>query len=139
MEIEGDILYQVPDYVDYDNIKFHIEEEILSQVNDHVDFEGVDLYHRTDELDMDEIRWSIENDILSNVDEHIDYDEIMSRVNDEMFEENENRMNNIEESLELMRNSIKTHQAILENLYKELEEARMSVWSRIVRYVRGWF
>ena len=126
--------------VDYDDIRMAIEDDILNQVNDFVNFDdAIDLYHRTDELDFDEIRYNIEDEILSQVDENIDYDEIMSRVNDEMFEENENRMNNLEQLVELMRNDIKIHHEVIDDLFEQLREARMSVWSRIVRYVKSWF
>lgn len=138
--IEDDILAQVNDMVDYDDIRMAIEDEILAQVNDYVDFDGnIGLYNRTHELDFDEIRYNIEDEILSNVDEYIDYDEIMSRVNDEMFEINQDRMHNLEQSVAILRDDIKNHHVVIDDLFEQLREARMSVWSRIVRYVRSWF
>jgi predicted transcriptional regulator len=145
--IEDDILSQVNDYVEMDDIRYAIEDDILNQVTDHIDYDevaaNIDFFYRTHELDFDEIRENVEDDILSNVDEHLDYDEIMSRVNDEMFEENEARFSDLKGVISAYDIHIKEQHDLIMELMRELDllqmEVKMSVWSRIVRYVRSWF
>lgn len=83
--------------IDYDDIRYNIEDDIFYQINDHID--------------TDTIRYEIEDDILSQVDEHIDFSDVELQI-------------------------LLLHERIVE---LEKKSPKVSLWSRMVSKVRGWF
>tara|TARA_R100001086_G_scaffold244624_1_gene174610 strand:+ start:762 stop:1274 length:513 start_codon:yes stop_codon:yes gene_type:complete len=81
----------VIDYIDADDIRYNIEDDILEQVNDH--------------LDYDTIRYNIEDDIADScwsnfdIDDHIDYDIIKEGLE---YDELEDRVESLETQLEAL-------------------------------------
>ena len=81
----------VIDYIDADDIRYNIEDDILEQVNDH--------------LDYDTIRYNIDDDIADScwsnfdIDDHIDYDIIKEGLE---YDELEDRVESLETQLEAL-------------------------------------
>lgn len=124
-QLSHDVNDLVQDSIDFDEIRYNIEDDILSQVNDHVE---LDLYYRTDELDMDEIRNHIEDDILGNVPDWIDYDRISAQVQHDLFVETMSTIESLSNMVDLLNRRIEALES----------EPRLSVWSRVVRFFRRW-
>ena len=146
-EIEDDILSQVNDYVDTDNIRYEIEDDILSQVHDHLDTDTlfeyvddhVDFYHNTHQLDFDEIRENIEGDMMCSIHDYLDYDMIIPKLNRRQIPELMVKIAGMENEINSLIFVLEQQQEMMKKVMSQIEELQMSVWSRIVRYVRSWF
>jgi hypothetical protein len=69
-EALGDIDLSEHIDIDYDDIRYSIEDAILDQVQNHID--------------MDDIRYNIEDDILNQVSDHVSHDDI--EIGDKVYE-----------------------------------------------------
>lgn len=145
--LNDEIDYVLNNRLDYDDIRQNIEYDILSNVHDHIDTETlfvnvsdhVDFYYNTGQLDFDEIREMIEDDILAGIEMYLDYDSILQEINRRQIPELMETigvLNDEVRRLEIVQGE--QHRMMLE-VMSRIEELEMSVWSRIVRYVRSWF
>ena len=94
----------VSDYIDTDDIRYEIEDDILEQVNDH--------------LDYDTIKYNIEDDVVDSVwsnfdiDEHLDYDEIRSIMHESISEIISNyEINELQDRVKSLENQLEELQA----------------------------
>ena len=105
----GDYI-DVNDYIDTDDIRYEIEDDILEQVNDHLDYDTIKYNIE------DDIAESLRDEFNSNfdIDEHLDYDEIRSIMYESISEIISNyEVNELQDRVEALEETVAQLELVL--------------------------